>query len=1174
MADYTLHHTGADVLGVQETKRAESLIATAEPNRVICAEDPTECGDPGAGVAIILSKRAANLIIASGHVGCRLVWCRIKGPLHNILFVNAYIPYKGHVHPQQSETLEDLRSLLRQLLVHFPQDCITLVGDFNSRLPRSIKDLTGRFAMHPRSDCGGSILLDIMREFSLVASSTFFSPRRSSPLGSATYIGKNAARTPHQIDYILVSKRWASSIQDSKVEWRHSIHRFGHKHDHGLIKATFRFRIRKKREPPLPIPDFSSLIAPYGEPPPAAAIRFDNTMLAITSHLPPPVTTAVAYTRLADAIQAAATELPPIPNTRRKKLSASLETAKLYEDRKRAINRLTRGSPAWRQTLKNYGRAIAHSHRRDKRNFTADIVNEIATADLKRDSKAVWQGVHKLSGKFQHKRSKQPSKTATGTPITSTDELCKLWTEFSTSKFARTSTDSLKGDRPSLPPSSTRLADIPSYEDLQLCLSALANRKALGPDDIPAEVYKGSRVARSQLFDLVISICSTESVPQNLPEATFITIFKNKGSTDDPTKYRFIALLNHAYKLLSAYLLLRLAREVESKLPSSQAGFRKKFRTVDNVYILTRLMDQAIATEKDLVVTFIDFVAAFDSVSHHFLDEALQDIGASDKSRALFRGIYDVATARIRVPSPDGPALGPSFPINRGVLQGDIFSPYCFIIALAVIVKRHGYSKEKLGAFGILISILEYADDAALADSTPAIASERITRLATGARADAGMEISVPKTMSMHVRPDADLGAPPEELYDQLDLPHSCPLCGRSFPKHQGMALHKAVHCKKRFDIQYENEFAVSLISDVRGAPGHFFYLVKWAGEWPPEQSHSWRSIPDLANAQDQISAFWATSPLDPTATHEHPQENRCVHCCDFFKRPQDLKTHLAKPFIKGGCKQKPVLRKGTLTEKLALKTMQALHQASLPRVACEGAPLNNVYRFDYLGISLQANGDKTQAAICRMAIAKTAFGQLRHLWADASLSLSLKLMLYQCGILSILSYGAECWDLSPALLTLLQQWNSRCLSAITAREIPDEYRTPTLDLIANLQARRLRWLGHTLRCEESHLAHTFLVAEIKSYLDTGSSYPQGSPLALLPSHSSIQELLELARDRPLWQGLVRLIYVPVPLKHSNRHAPTRRNPPRACRPPPGSLRQTESGAPPETQRTRTLRNA
>ena len=62
------------------------------------------------------------------------------------------------------------------------------------------------------------------------------------------------------------------------------------------------------------------------------------------------------------------------------------------------------------------------------------------------------------------------------------------------------------------------------------------------------------------------------------------------------------------------------------------------------------LFDQALQRGENLVVTYIDYSAAFDSISHKFLDESLRKAGASRKTRAIFRAIYAAAegTARVR----------------------------------------------------------------------------------------------------------------------------------------------------------------------------------------------------------------------------------------------------------------------------------------------------------------------------------------------------------------------------------------------------------------------------------------------------------------------------------------------------------------------------------------------
>ena len=100
------------------------------------------------------------------------------------------------------------------------------------------------------------------------------------------------------------------------------------------------------------------------------------------------------------------------------------------------------------------------------------------------------------------------------------------------------------------------------------------------------------------------------------------------------------------------------------------------------------IYDQIIRGNKKCVITYIDFEAAFDSISHKFLYEALKNAKASRKTRALFRAIYAAAQGAARVQGKDGKyTLSKIFDIVRGVIQGDIISPIFFIIALDQLVQ-------------------------------------------------------------------------------------------------------------------------------------------------------------------------------------------------------------------------------------------------------------------------------------------------------------------------------------------------------------------------------------------------------------------------------------------------------------------------------------------------------
>ena len=123
----------------------------------------------------------------------------------------------------------------------------------------------------------------------------------------------------------------------------------------------------------------------------------------------------------------------------------------------------------------------------------------------------------------------------------------------------------------------------------------------------------------------------------------------------------------------------------------------------------------------------------------------------------------------------------------------------------------------------------------------------------------------------------------------------------------------------------------------------------------------------------------------------------------------------------------------------------------------------------------------------------------------------------------------------NPLTCRKLQAWNGLNLAIIEANKLaepddPDSFRDlirlqtimPVYDLVTTLRVRRLAWVGHILRKEESAWTRQVLLLFNEIY---PSGYPEGSLLMDAPRHDNVSELIELAGkhgDHTEWNLIVR----------------------------------------------------
>ena len=153
--------------------------------------------------------------------------------------------------------------------------------------------------------------------------------------------------------------------------------------------------------------------------------------------------------------------------------------------------------------------------------------------------------------------------------------------------------------------------------EIDKCIKLLKHYKSPGIDNVLNEYIKCTKTQMLPIYVKLFNIIlETGYIPSNWSEGIIIPIFKNKGDSKDPEKYRPITLLSCVGKLFTSILNERLNKHINQHeiLKEKQAGFRQNYSTTDHIFTLTSIIEILKHQKKKLFCCYIDFTKAFDSV--------------------------------------------------------------------------------------------------------------------------------------------------------------------------------------------------------------------------------------------------------------------------------------------------------------------------------------------------------------------------------------------------------------------------------------------------------------------------------------------------------------------------------------------------------------------------------
>lgn len=261
--------------------------------------------------------------------------------------------------------------------------------------------------------------------------------------------------------------------------------------------------------------------------------------------------------------------------------------------------------------------------------------------------------------------------------------------------------------------------------EIKSILAKLKNDKAPGYDRVSYEFYKYSSDSFiRKLLIIYDTIYANSLIPSSFKRSIVFPLHK-KGDVNSVNNYRGLSFIDCVCKIFTTLLNLRLSRWADSEgvLSEFQAGFRKGYSTIDNIFNLTSIVHLHLALPKGkLFCFFVDFSAAFDTIDRNALIYKLSCLGVSTRMLAVLRNLYKGTTASVWCRE----GVTEEFDTKVGLRQGCVLSPLLFSLFVNDLPEA---LEGGCNVGGRRVNVLLYADDIVLMAPTAACLQHMIKRL-------------------------------------------------------------------------------------------------------------------------------------------------------------------------------------------------------------------------------------------------------------------------------------------------------------------------------------------------------------------------------------------------------------------------------------------------------------
>ena len=682
---------------------------------------------PVGGVGILVNKSVESALGSVQKWNDRILVAEFNGNPNTTIIVH-YSPCEGS--PDAEEHYNNLNSVVSSIPKH---NVLLVVGDFNAHIGKTHRQYT----YHDTTNKNGQLVIDFAEEADMIITNTNY---KKKPGKLWTYIS-DMSGTRTQVDYILIRNKWKNSVKN--CEAYNTFSSVGS--DHRILTATLKLSLRvTKKQPRGNVYDWTALRNPDLQRAYTIAVRNRFEGLSVEGE-----SVTDSYQHFIQANEEASSQLLPKRKPRKKSnKSSNPRIVKAREKVTTAFNTYALSPTADNHvTLQNEKQALQAEYTAAEELEVEETIQRIESANAQSEHGKSWKLINELTGRKNTKRGILKA--------SSQEERIKKWHDHF---------QNLLGQEPVV--TETGTSDIQTvFEELSIPITPftkeeyeavkkkLVDGKSTDPSGIVPEILK-----YCDLDDIILQYANSVLLHTKKPDQWCTNHLKplpKSGDLSDVGNYRGITLSAIAAKITNKLILNRIQPVLDPKLRPNNNSFRPKRGPPSHILSLRRLIEGVKSHNLKVIITFVDFKKAFDSVRRERMFKILEAYGIPRQIIAAIRCLYENTKAKVM--SPDGET--DTFDILAGVLQGDTLAPFLFIIVLDYVMRQaiNGY-EEQLGFEldrrrssripPIVITDLSFADDVALMSEETTQAQELLRRVEVEA-AKIGLHLNAKKTELM-----------------------------------------------------------------------------------------------------------------------------------------------------------------------------------------------------------------------------------------------------------------------------------------------------------------------------------------------------------------------------------------------------------------------------------------